>query len=210
MEKILFIGITGNFGTGKSTVCKIIEEYGYPVIYSDTLAKELMAKNDELKKKIIENFGEEAYHEDGSLNRKWLAERVFSNSPESESTLARLNAIVHPFVLDETEKIITRLIEEGNRLIFFESALIFEANIQNLFDYIILVDSKKEKIYERLEKLGKFSKIEIDSRLQKQIPAREKYNSADFIIQNNGTLEELKKNVEFILDILRELASNGR
>lgn len=206
MEKVLFIGVTGNFGTGKSTVCKIIEEFGYPIIYSDSLAKELMVKNEELKKRIIENFGEEAYLEDGSLNRKWLAEKVFSNSPESERILARLNAIVHPFVLDETEKIITRLIEEGNRMIFFESALIFEANIQNLFDYIILVDSKKEKIYERMEKLGKFSKEDVDLRLQRQIPAKEKYNSVDFIIQNNGSLEELKTNVKLILEMLEELS----
>jgi dephospho-CoA kinase len=206
MEKVLFIGVTGNFGTGKSTVCKIIEEFGYPVIYSDSLAKELMVKNEELKKRIIENFGEEAYLEDGSLNRKWLAEKVFANSPESEQILARLNAIVHPFVLDETEKIITRLIEEGNRMIFFESALIFEANIQDLFDYIILVDSKKEKIYERMEKLGKFSKEDVDLRLQRQIPAKEKYNSVDFIIQNNGSLEELKTNVKLILEMLEELS----
>lgn len=206
MEKVLFIGVTGNFGTGKSTVCKIIDEFGYPVIYSDSLAKELMVKNEELKKRIIENFGEEAYLEDGSLNRKWLAEKVFSNSPESEQILARLNAIVHPFVLDETEKIITRLIEEGNRMIFFESALIFEANIQDLFDYIILVDSKKEKIYERMEKLGKFSKEDVDLRLQRQIPAKEKYNSVDFIIQNNGSLEELKTNVKLILEMLEELS----
>jgi dephospho-CoA kinase len=206
MEKVLFIGVTGNFGTGKSTVCKIIEEFGYPIIYSDSLAKELMVKNEELKKRIIENFGEEAYLEDGSLNRKWLAEKVFSNSPESEQILARLNAIVHPFVLDETEKIITRLIEEGNRMIFFESALIFEANIQDLFDYIILVDSKKEKIYERMEKLGKFSKEDVDLRLQRQIPAKEKYNSVDFIIQNNGSLEELKTNVKLILEMLEELS----
>jgi dephospho-CoA kinase len=206
MEKVLFIGVTGNFGTGKSTVCKIIDEFGYPVIYSDSLAKELMVKNEELKKRIIKNFGEEAYLEDGSLNRKWLAEKVFSNSPESEQILARLNAIVHPFVLDETEKIITRLIEEGNRMIFFESALIFEANIQDLFDYIILVDSKKEKIYERMEKLGKFSKEDVDLRLQRQIPAKEKYNSVDFIIQNNGSLEELKTNVKLILEMLEELS----
>jgi len=206
MEKVLFIGVTGNFGTGKSTVCKIIEEFGYPIIYSDSLAKELMVKNEELKKRIIENFGEEAYLEDGSLNRKWLAEKVFSNSPKSERILARLNAIVHPFVLDETEKIITRLIEEGNQMIFFESALIFEANIQDLFDYIILVDSKKEKIYERMEKLGKFSKEDVDLRLQRQIPAKEKYNSVDFIIQNNGSLEELKTNVKLILEMLEELS----
>jgi dephospho-CoA kinase len=206
MEKVLFIGVTGNFGTGKSTVCKIIEDFGYPVIYSDSLAKELMVKNEEVKKRIIDNFGEEAYLEDGSLNRKWLAEKVFANSPESEQILARLNAIVHPFVLDETEKIITRLIEEGNRMIFFESALIFEANIQDLFDYIILVDSKKEKIYERMEKLGKFSKEDVDLRLQRQIPAKEKYNSVDFIIQNNGSLEALKTNVKLILEMLEELS----
>lgn len=208
MEKVLLIGITGNFGTGKTTVCKIIERFGYPVIYSDFLARKLMETNQKLKNKIIETFGEEAYLKDGHLNRKWLAELVFSNSPESNGLLAKLNSIVHPFVLDETEKIINNLISEGNLLIFFESALIFETGIQNLFDYIILVDCKQEKIFERMESFKKLTKEEIERRLKNQIPAKEKTNLVDFVIQNDGTLEDLERNVSIIVEILKELASN--
>lgn len=209
MKKILLIGITGNFGSGKTTVCKILEDLGYPVIYSDALAKELMQKNDKLKEKLVATFGKETYLPDGSLNTKFLADKVFADNEEAERNLALLNSIVHPFVLDETEKIINNLILEGKDLIFFESALIYEAEIQDLFDYVILVYSDKEKVIERIAQRGKFTKEEIEKRLKKQIDAEEKRKVADFTIFNNGSIEELRKNVEFVVEMIKELQTLG-
>lgn len=209
MKKILLIGITGNFGSGKTTVCKILEDLGYPVIYSDALAKELMQKNDKLKEKLVATFGKETYLPDGSLNTKFLADKVFADNEEAERNLALLNSIVHPFVLDETEKIINNLILEGKDLIFFESALIYEAEIQDLFDYVILVYSDKEKVIERIVQRGKFTKEEVEKRLKKQIDAEEKRKVADFTIFNNGSIEELRKNVEFVVEMIKELQTLG-
>ncbi|MGC9077782.1 MAG: dephospho-CoA kinase [Candidatus Kapaibacteriota bacterium] len=205
MEKVLLIGITGNFGSGKSTVAKIIENEGYPVINSDRLAKDLMEKNQKLRKQIEKTFGKESYQLDGSLNSKWLANIVFASTPEAEQNLMKLNSIVHPFVLDEAKKQINQLIENGNYLIFFESALIYEANIENLFDYIILVHARKEKVIERLTSQGKYTSEEIEHRLSKQIDSEVKRKFADFTIINDGTIEELEKNVKFVLEMIKEL-----
>lgn len=209
MENVLLIGVTGNFGSGKSTVSKIIENVGFPVIYSDSLAKKVMVENPNLREKIVQKFGTEAYLPDGSLNTKWLAEKVFAMTPEAEQNLAQLNAIVHPFVLDATEKAINQLIEEGHTLIFFESALIFEAGIVDLFDYIILVYADKDKVVQRLLSQGKVSREEIESRLAKQMSAEEKRKLADFTIVNNGTIEELGRNVRFVLEMIKELQTIG-
>lgn len=209
MENVLLVGITGNFGSGKSTVSKIIEREGFPVIYSDSLAKQLMVENPSIRQKIIEKFGGDAYLPDGSVNSKWLAEVVFQGTAEAERNLAQLNAIVHPYVLDETEKIINQLIEKGHKLIFFESALIFEAGIENLFDYIILVYTDKERLVERLTSQGKYTAEEIELRLTKQMSADEKRKYADFTIVNNGTKEELERNIKFILEMIKELQTIG-
>lgn len=209
MKKILLVGVTGNFGSGKTTVCKIIENLGYPVVYSDLLAKELMQKNKKLKEKLISTFGNEVYLPDGSLNREFLVEKVFANGEEAEKKLALLNSIVHPFVLDESKRIINSLILEGKDLIFFESALIYEAEIQELFDYVILVFADKNKVIERLTENEKFTREEIERRLSKQIDAEEKQKVADFTIFNNGSLEELKRNVEFVLEMIKELQTIG-
>ncbi len=208
MKKILLVGITGNFGTGKTTVAKILEEEGYPVIYSDDLAKRLMKNDKTLQEKLKKAFGNEVYQSNGELNSKYLAEKVFSEAPDAEHNLLLLNSIVHPFVLSEAEKVINDLIEEGQNLIFFESALIYEANIENLFDYIILVVSPINKIIERMVSTGKFSANEVARRLEKQMPQEEKRKFADFTIFNNGSIEELHKNTQFILEMLKELQVN--
>lgn len=205
MEKVLLVGITGNFGSGKSEVAKVISKEGYPVIDSDSLAKRLMVESPELRKRIEEKFGKEVYQPDGNLNRQWLAENVFAETSEAEEKLLQLNSIVHPLVLDETERIINKLIEEGNSLIFFESALIFEAGIEDLFDYIILVHTDKEKVIERLTSEGKYSKEDIERRLKRQMSFEEKKKYADFVIINNGPREELEKNVKFVIEMIKEL-----
>ncbi|MCB0750489.1 MAG: dephospho-CoA kinase, partial [Ignavibacteriae bacterium] len=136
--KKLAIGITGGIGSGKSTVAQIYEDEGFIVLKADIIAKELMLKDSNIIAKIKNEFGEEAYL-DEKINSKFLAKKVF-NDPHK---LQRLNSIVHPAVI----QFVSDQIKEYqiiHNLIFVEAALIYEAKMEELFDYILMVSADEE------------------------------------------------------------------
>lgn len=207
MEKDFFVvGITGNFGTGKTTVCSFIEQLGFPVVYTDVLAKEAMEKDWNVKDKIIQTFGAQSFLSDGKVNTQHIARYVFSDDSQSDKLLQKLNSIVHPAVINKLIEIIEQL-GRTSKIIFVESALIYEAGLEEAFDFVILVDAAKEKIFERFKK-GPLSKEEIERRFAKQIDSRIKRDFADFTIINDGSIDELKENIEFVVGIIQQLQLN--
>jgi len=194
-----FIGITGGIGTGKSTVSKFYESKGFPVLYADNIAKYLLANDDEIKSKIILEFGERAYI-NATPNKRFLAEQVF-NSPEK---LEKINAILHPATIAEIKSEFERL-SEDNKIIFTEAALIYEAKFSDIFDYVISVAAEKETRIKRLVSSGKFTEEEIERRMASQMPDEVKNKKADFVIHNNGSVEELYEKCEFILSLINSL-----
>ena len=120
MKKIR-VAITGSIGSGKSLISGYFEKQGFPVIKSDLLAKELMETDKTVRKKIINEFGPESYH-DGRLNRPFLADRVFIN----QDNVDKINSIVHPAVI-RSMNLLTKDFFETHDIVFVESALIFEA-----------------------------------------------------------------------------------
>ena len=203
-KKTLCIGITGGLASGKTTAAKIIEEQGYPVIYTDDLAKELMQKNEKIKKRIIRKFGEKVYNEDGSLNTGFLAEIVFSGSEEANKNLQKLNVIVHPAVIDEMMKLVEDYEKNGEPMVFVESALIYELGLDEGFDYVISVYSDEEIMEKRAAERG-LTSGQFKQRLSEQLSPKQKTNWAEFSINNNGTLEELRQSTLSLLNILKEL-----
>lgn len=205
MEKNFYvIGVTGNIGTGKTTVCRFIEQLGFPVIYTDLLAKEVMENDSNVKEKIIQHFGINSYLSNGKINSQHIANLVFGSDSQSNELLSKLDSIVHPVVIDKLLEYIEQL-GQANKIIFVESALIFEVGLEEAFDFIILVTASKDKIFERYEKVGLLSKEEINRRLAKQIDAKIKQDLADFTLYNNGSLEELKKNTEFVIEMIQQI-----
>ncbi len=202
----IVIGLTGGIGSGKSTVAEIIESYNYKVIKSDLNAKDVMQNDKTVKAKIIEAFGKSAYFDDGKLNSQYISSIVFANVDENLENLQKLNQIVHPVVIQKLMDEVQQLESAGEQLIFVESALIYEAELNEGFDYIILVTASKENVIERLSSSRNMSAEQIESVMKTQISNEEKIGVADFVIDNNSDFEKLKESVDFIIAVLSGIA----
>lgn len=174
------IGITGNIGSGKTTVCKLFEERGVPVYYADQKAKDLMANSGELQEEIMDEFGKDIYPE-GELDRQKLAERVFSN----ERSLKKLNSLVHPLVFEDLKSWVSQMEKDGHPLILEEAALTFEAGHSEYFDRIFTVVAPEHMLIERVQKRDNTSTEEVKKRLQRQWPQKKKAIQSDAVILND-------------------------
>lgn len=203
MDKPIVVGITGGIGSGKSIVSDLIEKSGFAVIRSDLVAKELMATDQKILVRIVKTFGEESIT-GGKLNTRYLAGKVFNNKKNVET----INSIVHPPTIRKINELIKSQFAES-KIVFVESALIFEAKILDMFDYIILVYTGKDLRIKRVMKRDKTNEADILSRMNYQIDDDLKRDKVDFILENNSTLAELKKKVSFLLKLLDSIASNS-
>ena len=203
MSKSTVIAVTGGIGTGKSTVTNLIREMGYKVLSSDDNAKILMKNNDKIKQKLISEFGNEVYSEDGQINNVFLSGKVFGTSTENEKALLRLNSIVHPEVIQMLIEEVEKLEESGEEYIFVESALTFEAGLEEGFDFIIVVDCEEELAVKRVVERSGLSKEQVQHRMSQQISNQRKREMADFVIENNKGFDELKSSTEFIINLIK-------
>lgn len=195
MKKLLKVAITGGIGSGKSTFADFLFAKGYPVIKADILAKKLYITNEQLKQKIIAEFGNEVYP-NGTFDRIALYQKAFINDEKVE----RLNEIVHPVVIEEIKNLISLYEEE--EIVFVEAALIFEAKMENLFDYVVLITAEEYVRILRTAEREKISGDEIKQRMKYQIPDEVKKEKADFTFYNNGTIAELEQKANLLLQLL--------
>lgn len=186
------IGLTGGIGSGKTTVAKFIEDFGFPVYYSDDRAKDIVNDNDDLKVKIKELLGDESYDENGLYNRKFVAEKVFNN----KDLLQSLNEIIHPAVRLDFEDWVKK---QTKYLIFKETALLFELKLHKQCYRSVLVTAEDNiRIKRVMDRDGKTYR-EVQSVMEKQMPEKEKIKLANCIIYNNTNLDDLKDQTEKII-----------
>lgn len=181
------VGITGGIGSGKSTVCAILEEMGVAVYNSDARAKELMTTSATLREAIVARFGAVCYTSEG-LNRGYLAERVFGDAAE----LAALNSLVHPAVMADFEVWAER--QEGSYVVF-ESAILFESGLEQRVDMAVAVLSPEELRIERAMRRDGASREQVVARIRRQLSDDERADRAKYAIVNVD-LEELREDVE--------------
>ena len=197
MEKLLKVAITGGIGSGKSTFADYMLAKDFTVIKADILAKELYVTNEELRQKIIAEFGAEVYP-DGLFDRITLYKKAFTD----EGKVKRLNELVHPVVIKEIDALMK--LYQHEKIIFVEAALIFEANMEKLFDYVILITADEKVRIERTIQREKISSDEVKQRMKFQIPDELKKEKADFTFYNNGTLGELEQKANLLLQLLTQ------
>lgn len=173
------VGITGGIGSGKSTVCDIFRTLGIPVYEADTRAKHLMQYDLQLKRQIIENFGQESYQND-ELNRPYLAQKVFSNPEE----VAKINALVHPAVGVDFKSWITN---QDAPYVLKEAALLIESGSYKQLDFLINVFAPIDLRIERIKKRDPHRSIsEINEIIDKQVSEERRSQLADAIINNDS------------------------
>lgn len=198
--KKLKIAVTGGIGTGKSLFCEILEEKNFKVVKADNIAKELLATDKKIKQDIVKAFGEQSFTDEGP-DVKYLAEKVFVD-PEK---VKKINAIIHPATILKINELMDEILKTDD-FAFVESALIYEANMEDLFDYVIAVTASEETRFNRVMERDSVSKEEIERRMENQMSEQFKKDSADFSIDNNGTVEELKGKTDFLLNLINALS----
>lgn len=184
---MMVVGLTGGIGSGKSTVAKMFMELGVPVYDSDAEAKMLMATSPEIKSKIIELLGNEAYSND-VLNRPYIADKVFKDP----NLLERLNGIVHPAV---REHFVAWAKGKKAPYVIQETALIFENGAQDQYDHTILVTAPVETRIQRVVERDKVATQSVVDRMKNQLDDEQKQQLAHYAIENLD-LDKTKKKVK--------------
>ena len=199
MPSMKTLGVTGGIGSGKSTACRIFEDLGAEVFYADDEAKRLMQEHPELREAIAEAFGAESYAPDGALNRAYLAEQVFADPEQVE----RINALVHPRVFAAFETRRAKLQASDVPLLVHEAALIFEAGGDEHLDAVAVVDAPEAVRIQRVMARDEVTEAQVRARVAHQLSAAEKRRRADYVIDNSGTADDLRAEVERVFQAMR-------
>jgi len=185
----LIVGITGGMGCGQTTLAKFLEEQGAKIIYADSVAHRIVDSDVEVRKALIKAFGKNIYSRYGKLKRQLLGKIVFID----ENRLRLLNNIVHPPMVGQIIEEVEQARESGRYpIIGIDAALIFEANIEKMFDVIVVVVSKMSNRVQRIKKRDDLPQKKIMERIRRQIPVDEKSKWADYVIQNDENMVTLK------------------
>jgi len=192
------VGLTGGIGSGKTTVSNFLLDYGIPVYNSDSKGKTLMNTNLELKNNIVSIFGERVY-DNGILNTNLLSSIVFNDSTKIE----QLNNLVHPKVAQDFNQWVGK--NNNKPILVKEAAILIESGAYLNMDKIILVVSEKSTRINRVSKRDNSDLESIEKRINHQLTDNEKIKYADYIIENNSSLEHLKLEVLKVVNKIREV-----
>lgn len=204
---MLVVGLTGGVGSGKTTVSKMLNEEGAYLIDADQIARELVQPRTAAWNELIRVFGKEILEDNESIHRKKLAAKVFSDPAQRNL----LNQILHPRIKKEMQR---RMREIGQRdpdaIVVIDAPLLVELGDHREMDKVIVVTSGEAQQVERLREREGASEEEARRILSSQMPMEEKLKVADFVIRNDGSLEETRRRAKEVFQELRTTAIQKR
>ncbi|MBM4327570.1 MAG: dephospho-CoA kinase [Deltaproteobacteria bacterium] len=202
----MVIGLTGGIASGKSTVSRMFEEAEVPIICLDALAREVVKPGAPALEEIRKEFGDAVLDSDGGLDRTAMARVVFENPDKRK----KLEAIIHPRVEQEKDRISSELERSGHDLLVLDVPLLYEVGWDRSCDVVVVVYVPRIVQEQRLRQRDGLTEKDARLRLQAQIPIDEKRERADFVIDNSGDLKETRAQFEAVLAQLRVMAARSK
>ncbi len=204
---ILTVAVTGGIASGKTLVCQLFQKRGARVIDADAIGRDIVENRQSVLDALVRAFGHRILNTDGRLDRRALARLVFSGP----DYLNRLNDIVHPYLIPEIKNRLSKLTREGfSGIVVADAALIFEWNLVETFDFVVVVSCDEQTQLGRMRERDALEADEALLRVRSQIPQAEKVARADFHIPNNGSLGELEEKADAVWVQLNQLLEAKR
>jgi dephospho-CoA kinase len=197
---MLRVGLTGGIATGKSTVGAMFVELGCHLIESDQITHQLFEPGQAVHAAVVKQFGNRILAVDGTIDRRILGDIVFKD-PQAR---AKLNGLVHPAIIQRQQEWLQEMeAQDPHGIAIVDAALMIEVGTYKNYDKVIVVTCSPEMQRERLRARSALSEEKIESRIRSQMPAEEKIKYADFVIDNSGSIESTRVQVETVYQQLR-------
>lgn len=206
-NKLTRIGITGGMGAGKTTVTRLYEEADILAIDADMVSRDVLEEYPEVHDYIRATYGEEYFLPNGDLDRRAFGRRVFSDP----KALASYEAVIMPFIIYEIKERFN-YIEDAteDEYAVLDAPLLFQVREQDVYDVSITVEMDEELTIERVMERDGLDREEVIARISQQMPRAQREELADYVITNNGTVEELKEKALQVLAEIRQREPHGR
>jgi len=200
-KKILKVAVTGGAGSGKTSVCNRLKELGVKVISADEMAREAVAPGSEALTKIVRYFGDTVLLSDGTLNRKTLR-RMIIDDGEARFALERF---LHHEIIELIHKNVVSAEKEGCRMVVIEVPLLFELDMKERFDWVVVVSADKELRVKRLMERDQTSRDAAEDLINVQMPDEDKIGRADYVVRNEDSIEKLVDSVDVLFKNLTKI-----
>ncbi|MCP1145543.1 dephospho-CoA kinase [Lysinibacillus endophyticus] len=192
----MIIGLTGSIASGKSTVANMLKEYGFPIVDADLVARQVVERGSETLQKIADVFGPEVITPEGAMDRAKVGSIIFHD----ESKRKVLNDIIHPAIRAEMLRQRDEHVANGAKTVIMDIPLLFESKLQHYVEKILVVSVNEETQLKRLIERNRLNEEDAKARISSQLPLSIKEQGADAVINNNGSIEETRQQLEDILN----------